>query len=81
MKKKNISEEQFEKFLFQFMHSPLLKFALAGLSVAILARLAKKMENQFPEISTFMNENLEFLNERVNSLRNSLKNSQTKQIH
>ncbi len=65
-------EIDFERILVELVKGPVFKYISFGLTAAILARYAKKVQNDFPEVSDFINQNLGLLEEKLNNLRTKI---------
>lgn len=52
-------------YIQEFSAKPAVRYVAGGLAVAILARLAMKMSDRYPEISTFIKENIDTVESKL----------------
>jgi hypothetical protein len=52
-------ERHFKEVMKDFITSPAVKYIAAGITTALLARIANNMSDRYPEISSFLKENLD----------------------
>lgn len=52
-------ERDYKDILQELLSNPALKYVAAGLATAVLTRIANKMSDRYPEISSFIRENLD----------------------
>jgi hypothetical protein len=57
------------QILRDLLQSPATKYIASGLATALLTRFAKRLSDHYPEISQFIRENLDMLEERMAQYR------------
>ena len=57
--------EKIKPLLQEWVSSPVVKFIAGGISLALLTRVAKKVSHTYPEISEFINENTDLIEEKL----------------
>lgn len=57
-------ERDYKDILEELISNPALRYVAAGLATAIVTRIANKLSDRYPEISSFIRENLDQLEGR-----------------
>lgn len=65
-------EINFERIFLELINAPAFKYLSIGLTAAILARIAKNVKNDYPEVSEFINQNLGLFEEKLNNLKSMI---------
>lgn len=55
----------YREILQEFISSPVVKYIAGGIATAVLTRIANNMAERYPEISNFIRENMEHLDQRL----------------
>lgn len=59
-------EREVTEILKEFIQSPAVKYVAGGIATALLTRLATKLSDRYPEISTFIRDNVDMVENRIN---------------
>lgn len=70
--------DDYKELIREFLSSPTVKYVAGGISVALLARLATKLSDRYPELSNFMRENISMMENKLHEFRNEHEVSSTK---
>ena len=65
--------EKIKPLLHEWLSSPIVKFIAGGISLAVLTRVAKKVSHTYPEISEFINENTDLIEEKLDEYKESFR--------
>lgn len=65
----------YKEVLRGFISSPAVKYVAGGVATAILARLAANISDRYPEISNFIKENLETVENKLGEFKNEFDSS------
>ena len=65
-------ERDMKEILKEFLTSPAVKYIAGGLATAVLTRLANNLSGKYPEISSFIRENMGNWEERFGDFRDSM---------
>lgn len=69
----SVSEERdMKEIMREFLTSPAVKYIAGGLATALLTRLANNLSGKYPEISSFIRENMGNLEERFGDYRSGM---------
>lgn len=69
----SVSEERdMKEIMREFLTSPAVKYIAGGLATALLTRLANNLSGKYPEISSFIRENMGNLEERFGEFRSNM---------
>lgn len=60
----NREERDYKDILEELISNPALRYVAAGVATAIVTRIANKLSDRYPEISSFIRENLDQLEGR-----------------
>jgi hypothetical protein len=66
------SERDIKEMLKDFMTSPAVKYVAAGISTALLSRFATRINDRYPEISTFIRDNIHTLEGKLEEYRDTM---------
>lgn len=75
---KTVINEDYKELIREFLQSPTVKYVAGGISVALLARLAAKLSDRYPELSEFMKENISMMENKLHEFKNEHDASSTK---
>lgn len=64
-------EREVSEILREFIGSPAVKYVAGGIATALLSRLATKLSDRYPEISTFIRDNLDTVERGFSGYRDS----------
>jgi hypothetical protein len=76
-----VEEQDFGQMLRGFISGPLVKYIASGIAAAYLLRLANNMSDKYPEISTFIKENMDMLETKLNEYKDQLQHTEFTQRH
>lgn len=65
----------FKDLVFQISANPTVRYVAAGLATAVLARFANSISDRYPEISTFLKDNLNMAENKLSDYKSSLADS------
>lgn len=69
----SVSEDRdMKEIMREFLTSPAVKYIAGGLATALLTRLANNLSGKYPEISSFIRENMGNLEERFGEFRSNM---------
>jgi hypothetical protein len=68
----SLEDRDIKKMLKEFASSPAVKYVAAGITTALLTRFANRINHRYPEISTFIRENMHTLEGKIEEFRNSM---------
>jgi hypothetical protein len=68
----DVGDKDYKEVLKELITSPAVKYVAGGIATAILTRIANKMGDRYPEISSFLKENLDSLSGKMGEFRNNL---------
>lgn len=66
-------EDKIKNLLQQWISSPVVKFIIGGISLALLTRWAKSVSDEYPEITDFINENAGLIEEKLDEYKTSFR--------
>lgn len=66
---KSRRHREYQEILSEILGSPAVKYIAAGVAAAILARIANKLADEYPEISNFIKENRENLEGKMQKFK------------
>lgn len=67
---RSASAGEYKDVLREFISNPAVKYVAGGIATAILARIATNISKRYPEISNFIQENLDTVEGKLNEFRN-----------
>lgn len=65
-------ERDFGEMLRKFLTSPAVKYIASGIAAAYLLRLANNVSEKYPEISKFIKENMDMLEDKLTEFKGQL---------
>jgi hypothetical protein len=71
-RRQGYSEHEIREILKDFISSPAVKYVAAGITTALLTRLANRINDRYPEVSTFIRDNMHTLEGKLEEFRNSM---------
>lgn len=71
-------DRDYRDILREIAKSPAVRYVAGGITMALLTRLANNMADKYPEISTFIRENVENLEGRFGNFNSAFGNSSEK---
>lgn len=74
----NIRQEErdFGEILRKFFGSPAVKYIASGIAAAYLLRLANNLADKYPEISTFIKDNMDMLEDKLSEFKGQLQHKE-----
>ncbi len=72
LEREAVEERDIREMLKDFMMSPAVKYVAAGISTALLSRLASRINDRYPEISTFIRDNIHTLEGKLEEYRDTM---------
>lgn len=67
-------EKEYREIIVEFLKSPAVKYVAGGIAMAMLTRFANRISDRYPEISTFIRDNLENMEGKLAELRSNISN-------
>jgi hypothetical protein len=64
--------QDYRDIIKEMLMSPVFKYIAGGITAAILARLANQSEEKFPEISSFIKDNMNMLQNKLDEYKGHL---------
>lgn len=71
----NAGDREVKEMLKDFLMSPAVKYVAAGISTALLSRFASRINDRYPEISTFIRDNIHTLEGKIEEYRDTMQSS------
>jgi len=65
-------DRDYREIVMEFLKSPAVKYVAGGIATAMLTRFANRMNDRYPEISTFIRNNLESMEDKLAELRSNM---------
>lgn len=78
--KKRISRPSRSSFN-QFFTGPAVKYIAGGLAAAVLTRLVSRLSGRYPELSKFLEDNIDVLEENVDQFKHQLTSETSRSRH
>lgn len=60
-----VGDREISEILREFVSSPAVKYVAGGIATALLTRLATKLSDKYPEISNFIRDNLDMVEQGI----------------
>jgi hypothetical protein len=71
----------YKEILREFISSPAVRYVAGGIATALLTRLANNMAERYPEISSFIRENMDNLEGKLGEFRQNLQGEDSASRH
>lgn len=68
-------ERDYKDVLRELAANPAVRYVAGGIATAVLARIASNLSDRYPELSSFIKENLENVEGRLGDFKDSLTDS------
>jgi hypothetical protein len=69
---RGVEERDYEEILREFITSPAVQYVAGGIATALLTKLVNNMADRYPEISNFISENIDTLEEKLADFRDNM---------
>ena len=66
------SNKDYKEVLKELITSPAVKYVAGGIAMAVLTKMTNKLSDRYPEISSFLKENLDSLSGKMSEFRDDL---------
>jgi len=73
--RQSAGDREVKEMLKDFLMSPAVKYVAAGISTALLSRFASRINDRYPEISTFIRDNIHTLEGKIEEYRDTMQSS------
>jgi hypothetical protein len=80
-KPKDLKDNYYRDLMRDVVMSPAFKYIAAGLGAAVLARLANQTSEKFPEVSSFIKDNMNMLQVKIDEYKSHLKGHDSQITH